>query len=294
MGSSGERSISRIHYRYDLNVMTTKDERSDRVRGVWSWLPAFRAVAETEHLPTAAGRHHVTPAALSRSLRLLEDALERPLFHRVGRGLKITSAGERLAGAVRDAMRLVDDALDDLSAGRLAGPLHVSAPAALTDVVLDVTGALRDEHPDLVVHLTGAHADPAAALWRGDLDLVLSWTPVDDDRLARRRAAEVETAVYGVDDAPDRAFAALGPSRTLPDPWPPGRPRRVALVCDSLPGARAACDRGLLAVLPRTMGAGLTERAPAPPLILHSTARPTLQGGGKAELFLAALEYRLG
>ena len=45
---------------------------SERVSRIWNWLPVFRAVAETEHLPTASELLYVTPSALSRTIRLLE------------------------------------------------------------------------------------------------------------------------------------------------------------------------------------------------------------------------------
>ena len=51
-----------------------QDELASLVERIWNWLPAFRAVAETEHLPTASDLLHVTPSALSRTIRLLEQA----------------------------------------------------------------------------------------------------------------------------------------------------------------------------------------------------------------------------
>lgn len=53
-----------------------------RVRTIWSWLPAFRAVAEVEHLPTAAQELGIVPSSLSRTVKQIEDELglqeERP------------------------------------------------------------------------------------------------------------------------------------------------------------------------------------------------------------------------
>src|SRR5690554_4873240 len=75
---------------------------------IWNWLPAFRAVAESEHLPTAAARLHVSAPALSRTVRLLEEHLEVELFNRVGRRLVLNSAGEQLLSAVQEAMGGLD------------------------------------------------------------------------------------------------------------------------------------------------------------------------------------------
>ena len=135
--------------------------------------PAFRAVAETEHLPTAAKRLHLTPAALSRSVRLLEDALGRPLFHRVGRGIKLSTAGRHLADAVRGAMRLVDDGIEEVLDERLRGPLLVSAPLALHPVVLETARGLSAVHPEITLTLNSC-ASPEADLWAGRVDVALS------------------------------------------------------------------------------------------------------------------------
>ncbi len=51
-----------------------------KLRDIWAWIPVFRVVAETEHLPTAAARLHVSPSALSRTVRLVEDTLGEELF----------------------------------------------------------------------------------------------------------------------------------------------------------------------------------------------------------------------
>ena len=58
-----------------------------KLRDVWNWLPTFRAIAETEHLPSAAERLHVTSAAVSRTLKLLEERLGEKLFNLDGRSL---------------------------------------------------------------------------------------------------------------------------------------------------------------------------------------------------------------
>ena len=46
-----------------------------RLLELWSWLPAFRFVAETEHLPTASDLLYTSPSALSRTVKQLEGAL---------------------------------------------------------------------------------------------------------------------------------------------------------------------------------------------------------------------------
>ena len=54
--------------------------RLNDVASVWNWLPTFRAVAETEHVARAAEILHVSPPAVSRTIKLLEDHLGTKLF----------------------------------------------------------------------------------------------------------------------------------------------------------------------------------------------------------------------
>src|SRR5687768_9889001 len=97
------------------------------VAAVWDWLPAFRAVAEFNHLPTASRQLHVSPSALSRTIHLLEDRFGKPLFDRVGRQIRLNRSGEMLAAAVREAMRRVDDGLERAGGAMPPAVLRVSA-----------------------------------------------------------------------------------------------------------------------------------------------------------------------
>ena len=126
----------------------------DRLRNIanlWNWLPAFRAVAETGNVRRAAERLHVSPSALSRTVRLLEDEIGKPLFDRVGRTLRLNDAGEQLLAAVRDSMRRIDDAKLQIDTRVLAGPVTMRAPGTVTLAFLvPVVHTLGAEHAELV------------------------------------------------------------------------------------------------------------------------------------------------
>ena len=85
------------------------EPRVHRLLELWAWLPAFRFVAETEHLPSASDLLYTSPSALSRTVKQLEGALGVKLFDRVGKRLVLNDDGRRLLGGVRRAMRYVDD-----------------------------------------------------------------------------------------------------------------------------------------------------------------------------------------
>lgn len=243
----------------------------------WSWIPAFRAVAETEHLPSAARLIGVGPSALSRSISLLEGHLGRALFDRSGRSIALNEDGRQFLDAIRDAMRRVDDGLTDLQGGGLRGPLRVSSAGAATTVLVGpALLRLRALHPALHPHVvTRAPGDVGAELAAGRLDVAVQEHAATGQGLQIEAIGELSRGVYcgpehalhGVDEIgaealADAAFVAP-PSDAAGQPfdgWPPDRPRRVAVTVDQLRVGLDLCQRtDLLAVLPDALaqGAGL-------------------------------------
>src|SRR5580698_10029619 len=76
-------------------------------------LRVFAVVAETGSVTAAASRLYLTQPALSAALRRLTTVVGAPLFARSGRGLVLTSRGERLRDGLQPHLqRLIDAALD--------------------------------------------------------------------------------------------------------------------------------------------------------------------------------------
>lgn len=243
-------------------------ERLRQVQQLWSWLPAFRAVAETEHLPTAARALHVSPSALSRTVRLLEDGLGMPLFRREGRSLVLNEQGRILLARTRDAMRLVHEGLEELEGAPMRGPLKVaSAGAITTPYVVPAVAALLAAWPELQVELVSTPAaEVAGALTRGQIDVAFQSVPLDAPGLDVVGLGEAGNGVWCAVDHPlaGRAgvsmadltahpFAAPpvdGMGRTW-DGWPVAVPRTVRMRIGQMHvGIEAVAAGGLLALLP--------------------------------------------
>ena len=163
---------------------------------IWPWLPAFRAVAETEHLPTAAKRLGTTPSSLSRTVSLVEDHLGERLFDRSGRRLQLNDAGRRLLVAVQEAMRGVEGALRPAAA---EGPVRIAATMAMIEVLVQpALAALRTRHPAIVPHLLppGPSEQVVAQLLDGTLDLALLEHPRHHDGLVVQRLLDLDYAVW--------------------------------------------------------------------------------------------------
>ncbi len=60
------------------------------------YLEHFKAVAETSSILRASEQLHISQPALSRSIKLLEDILDTPLFIRKNKGVEITEYGDVL------------------------------------------------------------------------------------------------------------------------------------------------------------------------------------------------------
>lgn len=243
-------------------------QRLRRLSAIWNWLPAFRAVAELEHLQRAAKELGTSPSAVSRTVHLLEEQLGAPLFHRTGGHLRLTELGRALLVATRDAMRRVDDALPADAIAEIGGALRVSSQGRLTTVyLLPALTRLRRQHPDLVPHITNALASEIGSqLLRGDLDVALVYHPQQDANIAITRLGAASNGVYcgpghalyrvehpSLDDLLAHAFSAPEPRDAGPplDNWPPELTRKVSLFSSILDGAIEACAEGdLLAVFP--------------------------------------------
>ncbi len=196
-------------------------ERSQRVANLWNWLPHFRAVAETEHLPTASKAMNASASALSRSIRLLEEDVGRPLFDRVGRSLRLNDDGQALLAAVRGAMRLVHEGVQAASGEQFRGPVHVSIPGPFAPFfVLPVFERLRSRHPDLIPSMTNASdRDVPGLLLRGELDIAVTDAELDAEELDVQQLYEVEHAIFCGDGHPLAGVPAPSAEEVLAHPY---------------------------------------------------------------------------
>jgi DNA-binding transcriptional LysR family regulator len=293
-------------------------ERLRRVSSLWSWLPAFRAVAETQHLPTASTQLHVSASALSRTIRLLEEDVGRRLFLRNGRRIELNESGQRLLVAVRNAMRTIHEGLLAIEGTELTGPVYVATAGLVTTAyVLPGLRRLRREHPQLVPHvLDHDDREVGALLLRGELDVAFVTRPVGHAELHELHLGVASSGIYcgpghplhgaavAVEQALEHPFVALAPDdRGLSlEPWPPALARCVSMVVSQPATALELCAQGeLLAVLPDAVGGALPHRdrlyrlpldvVPATDVL--AVHRTTLTEGGRAETVTRAVAQEL-
>ena len=151
------------------------------------YLRTFVTIAEAGGIVRAGARLGVSQPAASRQILALETDLGIRLFDRIGRRLRLTSAGEDL---LRQSRRLLIEA-ESLDArvhtlrGGEAGILRVGAtPMAIENALSAFLTPYRRRHPGVELHFVeGGGLRLPDLLERGDVDVALV---VPDDRFRSR------------------------------------------------------------------------------------------------------------
>jgi DNA-binding transcriptional LysR family regulator len=118
-------------------------------------LRSFLAIVRYGGYHRAADALHLTQPAVSRHIRRLEEQLGEPLFARRGRGVELTSYGERAAGELGDLLAAHDQTVARLQrAGTGGGPFVLGAIENVVDPILpDMLTAIREELGDRALQL---------------------------------------------------------------------------------------------------------------------------------------------
>jgi LysR family positive regulator for ilvC len=144
-------------------------------------LKQFVTLAESLHFGRASEASHISPSALSRSIRQLETEVGASLFERNNRSVSLTHAGGVFLEYARDALSQWDAVRNNLM--QQSGELHgeVSMYCSVTasySFLFDLLSEFRRDHPRIEIKLhTG---DPEHALERvlaGDEDIAIGARP---------------------------------------------------------------------------------------------------------------------
>ena len=106
--------------------------------GHYSELMAFMAIYEARSFRDAALRLGVTPSALSRTLRRLEDRLGLRLLNRTTRSVSPTEAGTLLYGRLGPVVASLEEAVTDATAlrGDPRGTVRLNLPRLAAELIL--------------------------------------------------------------------------------------------------------------------------------------------------------------
>ena len=191
----------------------------------------FLAASEAGNFTRAAAKCQISQPSLSQQILHLERELGHKLFHRLGRRVVLTEAGQVLLERTRDILRKVEDASKELKdSPTLERHIKVGTVPTLAPYLLPpVLKRCRELHPNLLVH---THEDFRPDLMRGgiegDLDLTIVPQPVRDPHVSTEalfneplllvvsRSHPLATKpVIAARDLAEESFVLLGHSSTL-------------------------------------------------------------------------------
>lgn len=279
-------------------------------RQTWNWLPAFLEVAETGSVVRASKNLSLTAAAVSRTVRLLEEELGEPLFNRVGRSLALNQNGVALREAVRNATTQVDAGLTETLGDPFLGPLRVASIGLLTEhYVVPALIELKQRHPGLQPeHQNVGTAEANALVARGRMDVAFYYEALTAENVIVERLGQTTASVYcgrthplfarkrlRREDVLEHPFSVpqIGDTGRVMDGWPADVTRTIGMRITMLRSNLQVCLAGaLITVLPDVTAAPHLARRelrklPAPPLppieifaARHEAARE--RGGARA------------
>ena len=182
----------------------------------------FDVAARTESFVAAAAELHVTHSAVSRQVRLLEEALGVPLFDRQGRSLLLNQAGRELAQVTSRMFAELAQVSERISHSADEKVLTLSCePTLAMKWLIPRLGSFQAACPDITLHLVAAGG--AIDFRRARVDIALrrndfKWDASVDALLVcceRTGPVVAQAQLAGLDDG---GLACLHTS-SRPDAW---------------------------------------------------------------------------
>jgi LysR family cyn operon transcriptional activator len=148
----------------------------------------FLAAAQSESFTRASAALHITQPTLSHQIKQIEDELGIPLFDRVGRVVKLTSAGEAFVGYAKRALQEVDagtTALHEMNQLK-HGKLTLGVLASFGTFRLPrILGNFNSLHPGIRVTLLRLRSSEIEhRLLEGDLNFGVAHAPSSTDHIS--------------------------------------------------------------------------------------------------------------
>jgi len=154
-------------------------------------LRTFVAIADIGNFSQAAEQINRTQSAVSMQVKRLEELIDKPLFKRDSRNLKLTADGLTLLNYARRILKLNEEAVSLLKQPELSGWVSIGLPDDYaTRFLPEILAGFSRTHPRVQVEVT---CSPSSQLrqkmQRRELDLAMTTSAVSDevDTLLLRR-----------------------------------------------------------------------------------------------------------
>ena len=144
-------------------------------------LKLFISLADSLHFGRASEACHISPSALSRSIKQLEDSLGVTLFERDNRTVSLTHEGRVFQEYAREALIQWDVVRNNLlaEASELHGEISVfCSVTASYSFLYDILSDFRQQHPKIAIKLHTGDAESAIArIISGSEDITIAARP---------------------------------------------------------------------------------------------------------------------
>ena len=144
-------------------------------------LACFVCVANTQSISRAALELGADQSTVSRQIARLEAALDARLFHRSGRGVVLTEAGNTLLTYARQVASTLTEARAAVRASTANGPAQMviaAQPTIANTAFAAIAAALKQRFPATKVRFVEGLASPILAwLAAGEIDVALLYLP---------------------------------------------------------------------------------------------------------------------
>lgn len=143
----------------------------------------FLTLADELHFGRTAERLHVSQARVSQAIAKQERRMGTALFDRTSRQVSLTPVGARLRDDLRQGYELIQSglALASRSQQPAHGALTLATMGAVGHEMRPVVDAFVARHPACSVEPREFHfSDPLGRLRRGEVDVQVTWLPVEE------------------------------------------------------------------------------------------------------------------
>jgi DNA-binding transcriptional LysR family regulator len=219
-------------------------------------LRSFVVVAQTGSFTAASERVSLSQSTVSQHIRRLEDLLDRPLFERDTRNVRLTESGEALHRYAVRILEMMDEAVLSVCGPPLSGKVRLGMSEDFASTHLpDALGSFIQRNPEVELEIsTGMSGQLFAALDDGHYDLVFAKRSVGSNR---GRVVRTEPLYWCTGpNSPITGREPLLPLALHPEPSVArqrvlevlnavGRPYRIAVPSGSIAALRAAAAAGL-------------------------------------------------
>lgn len=182
-----------------------------------SVMQAFRRIVERGSFARASDDLGVSPALLSREIKLLEESLGSTLLTRTTRSMSLTDAGQLYydeTTGILDAVTNVENRIRD-GAGAVRGHLKVNASNSFGQMVIaPLLPGFLDAYPDL--RLTLSLDDRVVDMVEGGFDISIRIrTKMPDSGLVARKMGRMNQRIFAAPTYLDRAGVPAAPGDIL-------------------------------------------------------------------------------